>query len=86
VTRCEWNLDTRESQEARNEADEKRASSGGGKRLKARYSLHTTRYISDAGLQRCCDLLGEINDAVGITPFVVVPGDQFEELAVQLDA
>jgi len=36
-------------------------------------------------LQAGCDLLGKVDDAVGITPFVVIPSDQLEELAVKLD-
>ena len=37
------------------------------------------------GLELGGDLLGEIDDAVGIAPLVVVPGNEFEELAVEFD-
>lgn len=30
--------------------------------------------------------LDEVNDSVGVAVFVVVPGDEFDELVVQLDA
>src|SRR5208282_3773322 len=38
------------------------------------------------GLQPAADLLHEVDGAAGITPFVVVPAHEFEEVLVQLDA